>query len=61
MAQAILAQLPADEDPHLIELTVEHVLKPGYDHDDEYDFGLGLILESLEHVRKRSSTVSRRR
>jgi len=48
MAQAILRQMPPDEYPHLTELTVEHVLQPGYDYGAEYEFGLDLILDSLE-------------
>ena len=31
VAQMILQQLPADQYPHLTELTIEHVLQPGYD------------------------------
>ena len=30
------------------ELTVEHVLKPGYDYGNEFEFGLDLILDGLE-------------
>ncbi len=37
--------------PHLIELTVEHVLQPGYDFGREYGFGLDLILDGLERAR----------
>jgi AcrR family transcriptional regulator len=48
LAQVIAAQFPADEYPHLAEFTFEHVLQPGYDYGDEYDFGLDLILDSLE-------------
>ena len=55
LAQAILAQLPADEYPHLTELTVEHVLQPGYDYGNEYDFGLGLILDGLDRTRDQTS------
>ncbi len=33
--------------PHLIEFTIEHVLKPGYDFGAEFDFGLTLILDAL--------------
>ncbi len=51
LAQAILAQFPADEYPHLTELTVEHVLQPGYDYGNEYVFGLDLILDGLERAR----------
>ena len=49
--RAMLAQFPADEYPHLAELTVEHVLKPGYDYGDEFEFGLDLILDGLERAR----------
>jgi AcrR family transcriptional regulator len=34
--------------PHLVEFSVEHVLKPGYDFGDEFDYGLDLILDGLE-------------
>ncbi len=48
LAQAILAQFPADQYPHLAEFTFEHVLQPGYDYGSEYEFGLDLILNGLE-------------
>jgi AcrR family transcriptional regulator len=51
VAEMILQQLPHDKYPHLIELTVEHVLQPGYDYGDEYEFGLDLILDGLERAR----------
>jgi AcrR family transcriptional regulator len=51
LAQAILSQLRPDDYPHLTELTVEHVLQPGYDYADEFEFGLDLILEGLEKAR----------
>ena len=50
LAQAILAQA-ADDYPYLTELTVEHVLQPGYDFGHEYAFGLELILTGLEQAR----------
>jgi AcrR family transcriptional regulator len=53
LAQAILAQHAADEYPHLTELTVEHVLQPGYDYGDEFDRGLDLILDGLERARRK--------
>jgi hypothetical protein len=31
----------------MVEIAVEHVLKPGYDFGDEFDFGLDLILDGL--------------
>lgn len=33
--------------PHLVEIATEHVLKPGYDFGDEFDFGLNVILDGL--------------
>ena len=34
--------------PHLVEFTVGHVLKPGYDFGEEFEFGLGLVLDGLQ-------------
>ena len=51
LAQTIMAQLPVEEYPHLTELTVEHVLQPGYDYAEEFVFGLDLILDGLERAR----------
>ncbi|MBP2326557.1 AcrR family transcriptional regulator [Kibdelosporangium banguiense] len=46
-AQAIMARFAAGEYPHLTELAVEHVLKPGYDYGKEFEYGLELILDGL--------------
>jgi AcrR family transcriptional regulator len=50
LARTIMANFPVGEYPHLAELTVQHVLQPGYDYGDEYEFGLGLILDGLERL-----------
>lgn len=50
LAQAILEGMPAGEYPHLTELTLEHVLQPGYDYGNEFEFGLDLILDGLERA-----------
>jgi AcrR family transcriptional regulator len=50
LAQDILADLPADAYPHLAELTAQHVLQPGYDYGNEFEFGLDLILDGLERT-----------
>jgi AcrR family transcriptional regulator len=50
LAQALLAQFPADEYPHLAEFTFQHVLQPGYDYASEYEFGLDLILDGLDRA-----------
>ncbi|HEX9376879.1 MAG TPA: TetR/AcrR family transcriptional regulator C-terminal domain-containing protein, partial [Actinomycetota bacterium] len=48
--EAILAQFPPEEYPYLAELAIEHVLQPGYDYGDEFEFGLDLILDGLERL-----------
>ena len=48
LAQDIFSAIPADEYPHLAELTARHVLQPGYDYGDEFEYGLDLILDGLE-------------
>ena len=50
LAQVMLAQFPADTYPHLAEFTSGHVLQPGYDFGNEYEFGLALILDGLERA-----------
>ncbi len=51
VAQTILQQMSPDQYPHLTQLTVEHVLQPGYDYGDEFTFGLDLILDGLDRAR----------
>jgi len=50
MAQVMLAQLPADDYPYLAEFTARHVLQPGYNYSDEFEFGLDLVLDALEEA-----------
>ena len=57
LAQAIMERFPAGDYPHLTELTIDHVLQPGYDYGDEYQFGLDLILDGLETALGGSSLV----
>ncbi|PVG80673.1 TetR family transcriptional regulator [Nocardioides gansuensis] len=47
MAGAIVEQFATGQYPHLVELAAEHVMKPGYDFGDEFEFGLDLILDAL--------------
>ena len=51
VADSIWRQFPTDAYPHLTELTVQHVLQPGYDYADEFEFGLDLILDGLARRR----------
>jgi AcrR family transcriptional regulator len=50
MAEMMLARFPADDYPHLAELTVGHILQPGYDYAKEFEYGLDLILDGLERA-----------
>jgi AcrR family transcriptional regulator len=50
VTQAIFAQFAGDQYPHLTELTVQHVLQPGYDYGEEFEFGLDLILDGLDRA-----------
>jgi hypothetical protein len=49
LARPMLAQFR--EFPHLTELTTRHVLRPGYDFGNEYEFALDLVLDGLERAR----------
>jgi hypothetical protein len=60
LAQEILARAPADESSHLTELTIEHILKPGYDYGNEFEFGLDLILDGLGRYRGARTTRAAR-
>jgi AcrR family transcriptional regulator len=59
LAQIMLARFPADQYPHLAEFTFGHVLQPGYDYGDEYEFGLGLILDGLERAHHTAQSRNR--
>ncbi len=56
LAEAIIEAAPMDQYSHLMELTTEHILKPGYDFGNEFEFGLDLILNGLESVATKKST-----
>ena len=58
IAQIMMEQFPAEEYPHLSELTVEHILQPGYDHGNEFEFGLKLVLDGLERARDAGLSVT---
>jgi AcrR family transcriptional regulator len=48
LAESMADQIPVDVFPHLAEFTTGHVLKPGYEFGDEFEFGIALILDGLE-------------
>ena len=55
VAVPMMEQFPDGEYPHLVELATQHILQPGYDFGDEFDFGLDLILDGLDSVRSHGS------
>lgn len=48
-----MAAVFAERYPHLLELTVEHVLQPGYSFGNSFGFGLDLIIEGLAEAARR--------
>ena len=55
VAQTILESLPADEYPYLTEM-VEHALQPGYAFANEYESGLGLIVDGIARAHEVSAS-----
>src|SRR4051794_32944737 len=47
MTGAIMAQFPKADFPYLFELTIEHVLQPGYTYGNEFDVGLEVVLDGI--------------
>jgi AcrR family transcriptional regulator len=47
LAETIMGRFASGEYPHLTELTVEHVLQPGYDYGKEFDTGLSVVLDGV--------------
>jgi AcrR family transcriptional regulator len=50
VAQEIFGQFAAGAYPHLTELTIQHILQPGYHYSGEFEIGLDLILDALERA-----------
>ena len=51
MAASMMAAFPAGAYPHMVEMAVKLVMKPGYSYAKEFEFGLDLILDGLERAR----------
>jgi hypothetical protein len=47
LTAAIMETFPASEFPYLFEMTVEHVLEPGFDYGNEFDSGLTVVLDGV--------------
>jgi AcrR family transcriptional regulator len=50
VGRQMFARMPAGAYPHLVELTVQHILQPGYDYGDEFEYGLDLVLDGLDRA-----------
>jgi AcrR family transcriptional regulator len=48
MARDMFEPFPANEYPNLAEFVNSHVVKPGYDYAEEFEYGLEVILYGLE-------------
>jgi AcrR family transcriptional regulator len=53
VAEVFMRRLRDDQYPYLAEMT-EYAVKSGYNHSDEFEFGLDLILDGLERARSQS-------
>jgi hypothetical protein len=47
VAGPIMELMSSRQYPHMVEMAQDHYLQPGYDFGDEFEFGLGLILDAL--------------
>jgi AcrR family transcriptional regulator len=52
MTAAIMETFPASQFPYLFEMTIEHVLQPGYDYGNEFDSGLTVVLNGVAALRE---------
>ena len=47
VTEPIMQRFHTDQYPHLAEMATAYILQPGYDFGDEFEFGLGVILDAL--------------
>lgn len=47
IAEAIMQRFATGAYPHLLEFSTEHVMKPDYDFGEEFEFGLGVVLDAF--------------
>ncbi|MFD3841531.1 TetR/AcrR family transcriptional regulator C-terminal domain-containing protein [Streptomyces sp. NPDC058642] len=50
LAESIMSGFGDGEYPHLTEIATAHVMRPGYDYGDEFEFGLDLVLDGLQQA-----------
>lgn len=47
VTEPMMERVQTDQYPHLVEMATEYILQPGYDFGDEFEVGLGVILDAL--------------
>lgn len=47
LGKSIKQQFPADAYPYLAEMITQHMMKAGYNPEDEFEFGLNLVLDGI--------------
>ena len=52
VGQSMLEAFPANDYPNLVEFMTEHAMQPGYDYGDEFEYGLDVVLDGLDRVRR---------
>jgi AcrR family transcriptional regulator len=50
VAQGMLERFADNQYPSLVEFITDHASKPGYDLEDEFEYGLDLLLDGLERA-----------
>jgi len=50
VAEDMMSMMPADQYPHLVAFTVEHVMQPEYDFGSSFEVGLDLVLDGIERL-----------
>ena len=48
VVESMMLPFSADDYPHLVELTTDYILQPGYSYGNEFAYGLEFILTGLE-------------
>ena len=56
VTEPIMQRFRTDQYPHLVEMATEYILQPGYDFGDEFEFGLGVILDALTRWQPRNTS-----
>lgn len=51
VTQRMLEPFPRNEYPNLATFVAEHVMRPGYDFGEEFEYGLDVILDGIERAR----------